>query len=362
MTAVTRRFVKGAALCALTASIFLEQEAAAETHEERARAHFQAGLQSLDAHDYAQALGEFRAAWALWQNAKILLNIGTCLRELGRDAEAANAYARYLAAADADPARKPEVADALRRIDAAVGKLVIRANQADTRVVIDGAENAEWKRDEPLRVAPGAHTVVGERAGFAPAVATVAVAAGETRAVELSLSPNDASPASRTPAPGTAGVAAPSFAGTPGTAEADHRIRPEPAPVGLSHANQFGAFVRVDIDGKGRGAVVAPGVAAGIGDYVELAAAGLIGRDKGGWLGAKLLILRGAWKPSVLVATPIFVVDGARVGVQGAAGLLWDPSSHFGAFVDFGIVHFPSPPPNYDKTVFLPSVGVQARL
>jgi hypothetical protein len=345
----TLQLVLGAALAALMWSA----SAQAQTETERARAHFQTGVELLDAREFARALGEFRAAYALWKNPKILLNIGTCLRELGRDAEAANAYARYLRDPEADAGRRAEVSSALREIDEAVSRLDIRVNAPDARVLVDGGDTAEWHRDEPLRVAPGTHTVIADKIGLSPAVSTVAVARGETRVVELVLSESDAAPGEPPTARDQAGRA-------PSTPERDEA--PVPRDESLSHAYQPGVFLRVDIDGEGRGAVVVPGVSFGIGDHIEAAAAGLIGRDKGVWIGGRLFALSGALKPSLLLGSPIFSVGGARVGLQAAAGLVWDPSRHLGVSVDLGIVHFPSPPSGYDATVLLPSVGLQTRL
>jgi hypothetical protein len=43
-------------------------------------------------------------------------------------------------------------------------------------------------------------------------------------------------------------------------------------------------------------------------------------------------------------------------------GAVWDPSRYFGLSLDVGIAHFFSPPAGYEPTVFVPSLGLQARL
>jgi hypothetical protein len=337
-------------------AVMLPQRAVAQTAEEQARAHFDAGVELLDTHEPARALSEFRAAYELWKNPKILLNIGTSLRQLGRDAEAANAYGRYLREPAADPLRKQEVSDVLREIDAAVGKLEIHVSQPDARVLIDGNPSIEWHREEPLRVAAGEHTLVVEKTGFAPVTSSVTVGRGEMRTVELVLvtTPAPAGEASTPPASAAVNTQTP--------AESDRVREQQPQSSRSSHANQLGAFVRLDIDGEGRGAVVVPGASFGLGDYVEVGAGGLIGRDKGVWLGGRLFALTGALKPGLLLGTPIFFVSGARVGLEATAGLVWDPSRHFGISVDFGIVHFLSTPEGYAATLPLASAGVLTRL
>src|SRR3954466_10930169 len=90
-----------------------------------AKARMQSGIRLLDAKDYLGALAVFKDACARFPSAKILLNIGTTLTLLDRKAEAANTYQRYLDAADADPAKKPEVQAAIDDFDKVVGRLEI---------------------------------------------------------------------------------------------------------------------------------------------------------------------------------------------------------------------------------------------
>lgn len=349
--------MKRAALL-VVALLSISGTASAQSKKQRARSHFQAGLHLLDGKHYARALGEFRAAYALWNNPKILLDIGTTLRQLKRDAEAANAYARYLKSPDADPAKTAAVERALADIDAKVGRLRIQVSEPGARVLVDGTTSAEWRGDGPLRVDPGTHTVVARKPGSVPAVATVSVTAGEVRSVKLELVAQQKpapQPGQQAPQPGQ-----PPEPAAPRTTKApvDRGVQP-----GARHApGPLGVFVRADIDGKGRGAVIAPGASYRFGRYFQLEAAGLIGRDKGGWIGARGGLLSGTFEPSLLIAVPVFVVQGPRVGVQGAAGLAWNASARFAAFVDVGVAHFFSPPPHYDATVFVPSAGVRARL
>jgi len=319
--------------------------AAPEQREQEARVHFDRGLKRLDAREYERALDEFRAAWELWQNPKILLNIGTVLRELGREAAAANAYARFVRDPSADPARLPEINRLLGELERRVGRLDIRKADDVTRVLIDGQPLAAWEDAGALRVPPGSHQVTGERRAAAPIVANIRVAAQESVAVELR-----AESSADLPAPSAAKI-------EPG----DVTVRPASTTTRVSHAGQFGAFLRGDIDGKGRGIVMAPGVSFGAGDWFEIGAAALIGRDKGAWLGTRVFLSRSELKPALLFGAPVFFVDGARPGVHGGAGAAWDASGAVTLSVEAGVAHFFAPPRGYDATVFVPSVGLQVR-
>src|SRR5262249_17378506 len=116
--------------------------------------------------------------------------------------------------------------------------------------------------------------------------------------------------------------------------EARGNDSPAPPPtVFLSHRWQFGAVVRTDVDPVHEGVVLAPGARFGIADWLDGGMGALVGKSKGLEPGASFYILRGAWKPLVNLGVPIFLVNGSRVGVRGAAGVQWDPMRHFGVFV-----------------------------
>src|SRR4051812_8099873 len=67
-----------------------------------AKSLVQTGVRLLEAKDYLGALAIFKDAYSRFASVKILLNIGTTYKLLGRDAEAANAYQRYIDSPDAD--------------------------------------------------------------------------------------------------------------------------------------------------------------------------------------------------------------------------------------------------------------------
>ncbi|MFO0756421.1 MAG: hypothetical protein U0359_08015 [Byssovorax sp.] len=343
-----------------------------EAAEKEGRALFAQGTQQLAADDLVGALDLFQRAYARFPNPKILLNIGTTQRNLGRNAEAANTYVAYLKDPGADPARKAEVERLLADLDARLGKLKIALSDPAMRARVDGKVVGEPGQAITIRVEPGSHTILGEQQGVAPAVATVTVAAREEQSVTLGAAPavaNVAPPRAKavvpvTPARGQVPPAKPPEPSrvVPPAASDKSKDKVVPLPATLSHRWQLGAIARADIQGLGRGVVPALGLSYGIGDHLEVQACALVGRDKGFEPSMELFFLRGAWKPLVSVGVPIFFVDGARPGIHGDAGVQWDPLHHFGVFAQVGGAFFPSVPVGYNKLVFVPSVGVQARL
>jgi tetratricopeptide (TPR) repeat protein len=90
------------------------------------------GVKQLQAKSYEQALANFLEAYAKFPSPKILLNIGSTLRDMGRLADAANTYQRYLA----DPATGPErIAEGLAMpdLEQACASLVTGAYEAGGR-------------------------------------------------------------------------------------------------------------------------------------------------------------------------------------------------------------------------------------
>ena len=220
---------------------------------------------------------------------------------------------------------------------------------ATVHVEVDGAAIAPAQLAEPIMLDPTEHTVIASLNGVMGTSQHVVLVEGSTiREVVFELGP-----------PAAPVVAAPSAAPGPDTPV-------EPVARTLSHRGQPGAVVRLDIDplhAPHQGALVAPGLTYGVVDWLEVGAVALLGKNgKGLEPDVTFLILNGAWKPLVNVGVPIFLSDGASVGVRGAAGLQWDAVRHFGVFAQVGGAFVPNAPDGYAKAMFLPSVGLQGRI
>lgn len=155
----------------------------------KARQLVTAGGQLVVDGDYMAALEKFHAAYALYPSPKILVNIGTTLRQLGRNVEAAEAYEAYLADPSAEPVRRAEITRIVGELEAHVGRLRIEVNEPAATLLVDGRPVAGFRSGASLRVEPGEHSVVAERAGLPPAVARVKVGAREERRIRLELKP-----------------------------------------------------------------------------------------------------------------------------------------------------------------------------
>jgi hypothetical protein len=192
--------------------------------EDEARALNRKGVELLDQRDFIGALEAFRAAYARFPSVKILLNIGTASRNLGRYAEAAEAYERYLSDPAADPQKKPEVTDLLQKLDLGLGRLRLDIDPADARCFLDGKPVS----GRLVRIEPGTHALVAEKGGFVTMNQTVTVAAREERNVQLHLAPQasdePAQPPTPPPAPApTVSAPPPPIAEPPPSDDGSHR-------------------------------------------------------------------------------------------------------------------------------------------
>jgi hypothetical protein len=139
--------------------------------------------------DHLSALERFRSAYARFPSPNILLNLGTTLRELGRNAEAAAEYERFLADPRAEAAKKGEVTRVLGEIDRVVGRLRVEVNDPLAEVRLDGKPLEAERLRGAFRIEPGEHTVVASREGFLPAVRTLTVAPRDEAVVKLEVKP-----------------------------------------------------------------------------------------------------------------------------------------------------------------------------
>ncbi len=352
--------MRGPSVAVLLVASLAVRAGDARADEAEARRRFGEATRLAESGSYVEALAGYRDAYAAWSNPKILLNIGTLLRYLGRNAEAAATYELYLADATAEPAKRVDVEQALREIEAKTAKLAVQVSDTAERLLIDGRLVAESVRSAAVRLDPGPHVLVAERADGPPAVLTIAVAAGEARELTLSF-PAGEEPAPLAPVPVEPVQAAPAPA--PSQTVAPDRGRQERTPArSFSHAGRLGLALRADIDGKLRGAVAAAGPTLGVGDRIELSLSGLLGSQAGVEPAIDLFVLTGSLKPMLTFALPTFFADGPRPGVRGALGLEWDQSATFGAFAQTGVAWFPKLPERYETTVFVASVGVRGRL
>jgi hypothetical protein len=308
-----------------------------------AQSLMQSGVKLLEAKDYLGALAVFKTAYERFQGAKILLNIGTTLKLLGRDADAANAYQRYLEARDTDPKRKGDIEKLIAKLDKTVGKYEITPTPSNAQSAIDDDDWLNQVHGAAWRVTAGTHAVIVKADGYETKTKQVKIGAGEDVSLEIQLTPIP-KPVARIitvqgPATGVVVIA-----------------KPE------GPRSRFGAIVTGNFDIPNGGAAVV-GITADIIDRVTVRGGAILGPKVGGYAGATFAFLTGQYRPYVTAGAPIFASHGARYGIRGGAGLEYEVNRHIAFVIEAAVEHEFNPEMDVTKkTLFVPAIGVVGRL
>jgi hypothetical protein len=370
------------------------------------------GVRQLQALHHEQALANFLEAYSKFPSPKILLNIGSTLRDMGRLADAANTYQRYLADPATGPERIEEVKQLLVDLDQQLTLLTIRVTPRGSEVSIDGGPWLPVGSTLQTRVRPGIHLVRVRHAGTTSEV-TINGFEGESKDVPVTVSaPASPAPAETAPPPPPATTEAvppeqtaekvdgwlitgTQYATSDG-AGSERRVRsgyagPElraivpryevedDGSVSVERPDErrirSGVLGLVRVDGKGRGVAGGLGLALSPLDSVELEVAGLKADHWGLYAGIRVRLLTGWLRPYLAGGVPLFfftdetTMDSAvALGLRGAGGAEVKLNGHLSVQVDVGIEHFFNVKDALvdgkrpDETVFVPTVGVIGRL
>ncbi|HEY5957344.1 MAG TPA: PEGA domain-containing protein [Polyangiaceae bacterium] len=157
------------------------------------RAHFSRGVDYFKDEDYRNAMVEFKRAYELAPNYKLLYNLGQTGQELKDYAFALKSLERYLADGGADvPAdRRTEVAATIRKLKQRVAEITINTDVSDADILVDDVPVGRTPLTSPLVVSAG-HRKITLTKGPRNATRTVEVSGGER--AELSLELTSAEP------------------------------------------------------------------------------------------------------------------------------------------------------------------------
>ncbi len=371
------------AIAALVAAFVIAAPAAARADaKQEAQALVTEGVKLLKSKSYDAALAKFQAAYAKFPSPKILLNLGATLRDMGRLADAANTYDRYLTDPDSGADRIVEVKKILAELDQDLVLLTLEVTPAGAFVSIDGGDWAVAASSQVSRVSPGSHLVRARKAGLESTEVTVEGSPGERRTVSVTLKVEEK-------------VVSPEVGTGTGTHSADRGTTNEPDPDdgrkgGPRHVGHSGTVAVVDdggtvftpiddgtgpssrrlpdlgvqarIDGKLRGAALAIAVSYSFVSIIEVEVAALLSNAFGVFVGGRYRFLPTRLRPHVGVGVPVFFSDGARFGARIAAGGEYVLSPHFRVIAELGYEHFFNPEDMVEADVFVPIIGLAGRL
>jgi len=188
-----------------------------------AKAKLVEGGDLLKQGEYAPALSRFQEAYDLVKSPKIQYNFGLAYMGLGRKADAVEAFEKFLAEAlDANPDLRANAERHRSTLSQQVGTLVVECDTDGAEISVDGRSRGVTPLAAPIRLDPGPHQLVVEKAGVAPFAEKVTAVGGRRATVQAHLSiapPPVAEPAAPppviTPTPSLDGTSEPATPPSP---------------------------------------------------------------------------------------------------------------------------------------------------
>jgi hypothetical protein len=328
----------------------------------RAKALNAAAVQQSRSGNKVAALGLFEDAYREFPSASLLFNIATTQRELGRLADAAATFEKFLGDPERPADRVAQATTALTELTAqlAVIELAVVAPAADTvEIAIDGAAWRPLASSSRVFVMPGEHVVRARSGGNAPVEVTVAGVAGAVVVAALTLEVAATSPE---PPPAV-------------TSQRHASERAEVVPAPTAAPGRFGAMVAVAVDPASSGvtALVAASFAAH--PRVQVNVGGMLGGNRAAFVTATATLRPGVVRPTASVGgvlafyswngadhDTVGMVERTLVGARAAVGAEWWPAARVGVLAEAVAEYYPTGEPDIHPLVFTPTVGVRGRL
>ncbi len=189
---MARRTASIIAFCTLLASapLVTRPAFAAPTPEqiEEGRGHFNRGVEYYKENDFRNALVEFKRAYDIAPNWKVLYNLGYTSLELQDYAAALRYFERYLGDGGADvPAdKKTKVQGELDKLQKRVARITVDVNVEGAEVLVDDVSIGKSPLTEPVLVSAGRRKIVVNKGG-ATQTRVIDVAGGDTTKVSIEL-------------------------------------------------------------------------------------------------------------------------------------------------------------------------------
>ena len=156
-----------------------------------AEALFRQGRQAMEAKDYRQACPKFAESQRLEPASGTLMNLATCEERLGK---LASAWQHWKEAIDALPPADDRIPFARGRVndlEKKLPRLRVTLSGGAAKVFRDDIELGPASQGVMLPVDPGPHVVTVQMPGHLPEKATIAVAEGEEKQIEVHPGPID---------------------------------------------------------------------------------------------------------------------------------------------------------------------------
>lgn len=163
--------------------------ALAESLQGAAKTAYDSALLLAQNKDFAGSLAEFRRAYTLSKDPRLLFNMAKCEKELHHYARMRGLLEQYLrdGARVATPESISAAQDALAAIKPLVAALAIKANVDGADVAVDGEAVGQTPLKATLPVDLGKHTVTVKKSGFDPFEQSLDMPGGTEAEVDVTL-------------------------------------------------------------------------------------------------------------------------------------------------------------------------------
>lgn len=177
---------------------------------EQASVRFRRGVEFYRNGDYQAALVEFQRAYEIAPNYALLYNLGQTSFELKDYPTALASFTRYLeeGGAKIKPKRRIVVDGEIAKLRNYVARISLTVEEG-AEVVVDDKVIGISPLSEDILVSAGRRKISVTKAGYAPLQRIIEVAGGETKELELKLSPLQAVPPPPPPPPPPAPIRRP---------------------------------------------------------------------------------------------------------------------------------------------------------
>ena len=178
----------GAALAGST-SLAFERSAFAGDKATEASEHFQRGVEFSKDGDFEAALVEFKRAYELSPNYRVLYNLGQTYRELRDYAGALRSFQQYLKEGAGDAPKRDKVEAWVAELKGKVAFITVKVSVPGAELSIDDVSIGASPVKDPVIVNAGKRKVSATLSGYTPLQKYVDLAGTDSKTVVLELSP-----------------------------------------------------------------------------------------------------------------------------------------------------------------------------
>lgn len=163
--------------------------AATPSTTDEARAHFKRGVELYQEGAFPGALAEFRRAYDLAPNPKVLFNIGQVYYQQRDYANALPYFERYLAESGAELAGKQrtDLEQEVVRLRSRIATVTLAVTPPGASIEIDDESVGSAPLAKPVSLSAGRHKIAVSKAGFVSTTKSIEVVGGDAAKVDISL-------------------------------------------------------------------------------------------------------------------------------------------------------------------------------